>query len=221
MRYEEGKWGANKGLQIARSLLEPIKKEFPQITYSDLWTLGGVVAVQEMQGPTIPWRPGRSDDKPENERPPDGRLPDASQGEQHVRDVFYRMGFNDQEAVALIGAHALGRCHTDRSGYEGPWTFSPTMFTNDYFVKLLEEKWVPKKWNGPHQYEDKSSGNLMMLPADLSLIKDSTFRKYVELYAKDENKFFDAFSKAYSRLLELGFDFDASKKPLEFKRVAQ
>lgn len=26
-----------------------------------------------------------------------------------LRDVFYRMGFNDREIVALSGAHALGR----------------------------------------------------------------------------------------------------------------
>jgi cytochrome c peroxidase len=29
------------------------------------------------------------------------------------------MGFNDQEIVALSGAHALGRCHSDRSGFKG------------------------------------------------------------------------------------------------------
>lgn len=44
------------------------------------------------------------------------------QGSGHVRDIFYRMGFNDQEIVALLGAHTLGRCYTDRSGYEGPWS---------------------------------------------------------------------------------------------------
>jgi catalase (peroxidase I) len=32
------------------------------------------------------------------------------------------MGFDDREIVALIGAHSLGRCHRDRSGFEGPWT---------------------------------------------------------------------------------------------------
>ena len=31
-------------------------------------------------------------------------------------------GFTDQEIVALSGAHALGRCHSTRSGFEGPWT---------------------------------------------------------------------------------------------------
>lgn len=52
------------------------------------------------------------------------------------------MGFNDQEIVALSGAHALGRCHTDRSGFEGPWTFSPTSMTNEYYKLLLNEKCV-------------------------------------------------------------------------------
>lgn len=49
--------------------------------------------------------------------------------------------FNDQEIVALIGAHAVGRCHTDRSGFEGPWTFSPITFTNDFYKLLFDEKW--------------------------------------------------------------------------------
>ena len=39
------------------------------------------------------------------------------------------MGFNDQEIVALSGAHAVGRCHTDRSGFDGPWSFSPVTFS--------------------------------------------------------------------------------------------
>lgn len=54
--------------------------------------------------------------------------------------TFRLLSFNDQEIVALSGAHALGRCHTDRSGFEGPWTFSPTTVTNDYFKLLLDEK---------------------------------------------------------------------------------
>lgn len=48
--------------------------------------------------------------------------------------------FNDQEIVALAGAHALGRCHIDRSGFEGPWTFSPTTFSNEFYNLLWNEK---------------------------------------------------------------------------------
>jgi cytochrome c peroxidase len=66
--------------------------------------------------------------------------------------------------VALIGAHALGRCHRDRSGFDGPWTFSPITFTNDFYKLLFDETWRWKKWDGPKQLEDKGTGTLMMLP---------------------------------------------------------
>lgn len=79
-------------------------------------------------------------------------------------DLLVWCRFNDQEIVALSGAHALGRCHADRSGFDGPWTFSPITVTNDYYKLLFDEKWVWKKWNGPKQLEDKKTHSLMMLP---------------------------------------------------------
>lgn len=68
------------------------------------------------------------------------------------------MNIQRSEIVALVGAHALGRCHPDRSGFDGPWTASPTMFTNNFFTELLGRKWVEKKWKGPKQYIDKETG---------------------------------------------------------------
>lgn len=57
MRFEpESKHGANAGLHIAREKLEKIKKQFPWISYGDLWTLGGVVAVQEMVNTLIKYK---------------------------------------------------------------------------------------------------------------------------------------------------------------------
>ena len=48
--------------------------------------------------------------------------------------------------------------------------------TNDYYRLLLEEKWSPREWNGPHQYQDAGSKSLMMLPTDIALIKDKKFQ---------------------------------------------
>ena len=127
------------------------------------------------------------------------------------------MGFNDQEIVALAGAHALGRCHRDRSGFEGPWTFSPTMLTNDFYTLLVNEKWNWRKWNGPKQYEDKGSKSLMMLPADMSLIQDKAFRKHVERYAKDNDAFFVDFALAIEKLFELGVPFAEGTEKWTFK----
>jgi len=211
MRFDpEGSHGANAGLAVARGHLEKVKQKHPGITYADLWSLAGVVAVESLGGPKIKWRPGRSDKPDKSHCTPDGRLPDASQGAQHLRDIFYRMGLNDKEIVALAGAHALGRCHPDRSGYSGPWTNSPTVFSNDFFVQLLNNKWTKKKWNGPFQYEDPS-GHLMMLPADMALVHDPEFKKYVELYAKDQDLFFKDFAEAFEKLEELGVKFQESK----------
>jgi len=209
IRHEpESKWGANAGLDFARSLLEPIKKKHPEITYADLFTFVGVVAIEAMGGPQIPWRPGRSDDADGKSSPPDGRLPDASQKEDHLRFIFYRMGFDDKDIVALSGAHTLGRCHTNRSGFSGPWTRVPTSFTNEFFRELTENTWTVKKWNGPKQYEDPT-GELMMLESDLALIKDAKFKKYVEKYAKNQDEFFHDFAVAFAKLLELGVPFPA------------
>jgi len=204
MRFEpESLHDANAGLDVARGLMETVKQQFGWISYGDLWTLGGVAAVQEMAGPKVPWRPGRVDGLADKVTP-DGRLPDASQGSDHLRNIFYRMGFNDQEIVALSGAHALGRCHTNRSGYDGPWTFSPTTLTNDYFKLLFDEKWVWKKWSGPKQLEDKKTKTLMMLPTDYVLVQDKSFKGFAKAYADDVDLFFKDFSNAVAKLFELG-----------------
>lgn len=169
-------------------------------------------------GPAVVWRPGRADAASAAACTPDGRLPDASKKADHLRAIFYRMGFNDQEIVALAGAHALGRCHTDRSGFSGPWTFAPTTFSNEYFRLLVEEKWVPKKWDGPAQLVDAKTGSLMMLPADMALVEDPKFRVHVEAYAKDADRFFGDFADAFRKLEELGVPFAADTPSMFFSR---
>ena len=132
---------ANAGLGIVRDLLLPIKKAHPEISYADLWVLAGHVAIEFVGGPSVPFRLGRTDANDNSVCPANGRLPDAAQGAQHLRDVFHRMGFNDKEIVCLSGAHTLGRCHKTRSGFDGPWTTNPLQFDNNYFRLLLNMDW--------------------------------------------------------------------------------
>ncbi|KAK6797979.1 hypothetical protein RDI58_005681 [Solanum bulbocastanum] len=182
----EYKHGANSGLKMAIDLCEEIKARHPKITYADLYQLAGVVAVEVTGGPTIDFVPGRKDSL---SSPEEGRLPDAKQGPQHLRDVFYRMGLSDKDIVALSGGHTLGRAHPERSGFEGPWTKEPLKFDNSYFVELLKE----------------DSEDLLKLPTDKALVEDPQFRTYVELYAKDEEAFFRDYAESHKKLSELGF----------------
>nr|POE47320.1 putative heme-binding peroxidase [Quercus suber] len=224
MRYEaEGGDPANAGLQHARVFLEPVKEKYPWITYADLWTLAGVVAIQEMGGPQIPWKGGRTDYVDDSKLPPRGRLPDAAQGNDHLRSIFYRMGFNDQEIVALSGAHNLGRCHSDRSGFQGAWVNNPTRFSNTYFKLMLGREWKEKTLdNGVRQfvyYDEDAEEELMMLPTDLALLSDPSFRKWVELYADNKDKFFEDFSAVFAKLIELGIIRDGQGKILNSDNV--
>lgn len=230
MRFKpEVEWGANAGLAFAQSLLEPVKKQFPEVSYADLWIFAACVSIEEMGGPKMPFKPGRKDKASGKECPlwegkthTCGRLPGADAGSPdktaaHLRYIFNRMGFNDREIVALSGAHGLGACHTDRSGFWGPWTRAPTTVSNEYFRELVENKWTIKTthkgqpWKGPVQFEDPT-GDLMMLPSDIVLIQDKEFRKTVELYVKDQDAFLKDFGAVCAKLFDLGHDGGAPKK---------
>ncbi|KAG8471469.1 hypothetical protein CXB51_036926 [Gossypium anomalum] len=177
---------ANTGLDIAINLLEPIKEQFPIISYADFYQLAGVVAVEVTGGPEIPFHPGRPD---KEEVPPEGRLPSANKGADHLREVFInQMGFTDKDIVALSGGHTLGRCHKDRSGFDGAWTTNPLIFDNSYYKELLSE----------------TGADIMQLPSDKVLVSDPVFRPFVEKYAADEDEFFADYANAHLRLSELG-----------------
>jgi len=179
------------------------QKNHPEISVADLWIFAGCCAIEFMGGPKIPFSFGRTDAKDGLKCPANGRLPDASQGAEHLRSVFYRMGFNDQEIVALSGGHTLGSCHLVRSGFDGPWTRTPLKFDNVFFKNLLHFEWKKREWDGPLQYTDET-GDLMMLPTDIVLIKDAKFRVYVEAYASNQELFFKDFAAAFGKLIALG-----------------
>eukprot|EP01111_Echinosteliopsis_oligospora_P019004 TRINITY_DN898_c0_g1_i1.p1 TRINITY_DN898_c0_g1~~TRINITY_DN898_c0_g1_i1.p1 ORF type:complete len:459 (+),score=145.02 TRINITY_DN898_c0_g1_i1:86-1378(+) len=195
----------NAGLSIIRDLLLPVKRAHPDISYGDLYTAAACYAIEFLGGPKVPFNLGRSDHDDGAKCPAHGRLPDATKDAAHLREVFSsRMGFTDREIVALSGGHTLGRCHSVRSGFDGPWTTHPLRFDNEYFRNLLNLTWKPRKWDGPLQFEDEETGKLMMLASDMALVEDPKFKAVVEEYAKDEAVFFKDFAAAYAKLLALG-----------------
>jgi len=100
---------ANAGLALMQTILRSVRETFPDLSIADLWTMAGTQAIKLCGGPDIPFRYGRMDAPDGSHCPPNGRLPDAAQGAQHLRDVFYRMGFDDRGIVALSGAHVSFR----------------------------------------------------------------------------------------------------------------
>jgi cytochrome c peroxidase len=59
----------------------------------------------------------------------------------------------------------------------------------------------------------------MMLPTDVALVSDKSFKQWVEKYAKDETLFFKDFSAVIKKLFELGVPFaeNTDQSPMTFK----
>ncbi|TKW39688.1 hypothetical protein SEVIR_1G195800v4 [Setaria viridis] len=219
LRFEpELNHGANAGLINALKLIQPMKDKYPGITYADLFQLASATAIEEAGGPKIPMKYGRVDVTEPEQCPPEGRLPDAGPRDpaEHLREVFYRMGLDDKEIVALSGAHTLGRARPDRSGWgkpetkytkDGPgepggqsWTVEWLKFDNSYFKDMKFLSQLPSK--------EQKDQDLLVLPTDAALFEDPSFKVYAEKYAEDQEAFFKDYAEAHAKLSDLGAKFD-------------
>jgi len=243
IRFEpEINHGANAGLRNAIKLLEPVKEAFPSLSYSDIFQMASCRAIETSGGPKIGVKYGRVDATSPEQCSPEGNLPDAEAGpdgkyggpggtastestepEGHLRKVFYRMGFNDEEIVALSGAHTFGRAYKDRSGLgkektkftdgkrkqpradgtDAPytpggssWTEQFLIFDNSYFVVL----------DDPNADEE-----LLKLSSDRAVFKDEGFRPFAEKFRDSQDAFFESYAKAHKKLSELGSKFEPAE----------
>lgn len=117
--------GANAGLKKAIGYLKQFNEKYPNLSWADLIQLAGATAIECAGGPKMYMRYGRVDTATPTQCPKEGNLPDAEapyhdgadpDAATHLRRVFYRMGFDDREIVALSGAHTIGRAFKERSG---------------------------------------------------------------------------------------------------------
>ncbi|CAD7957497.1 unnamed protein product [Amoebophrya sp. A25] len=243
MRFEpEASFGANAGLGVPRKILSDFRDaKYPWVSISDLWILASYVFLESSNGPVIPFAPGRIDalQSEVEKMPPDGNLPDAEQNKlgddlksnmeaeqaaciAHIRNIFGRMGFSDREMTCLIiGGHAYGRCHPDRSGYAGKWISNPVKWGGREYCMLLQE---PALWrvvdgrcpiasndkvtgvcpvSGQKQYVDKFNKK-MMLFTDMALIWDPSFKQWIDTYAADDALLKKDFGVYFKKLTEFG-----------------
>jgi len=101
--------------------------------------------------------------------------------------------------------------NTFTSGFEGAWTTSPTRWSNQYFTNLLEFDWEKHKGPGGHwQWRPKHKAgsnsteplpDIMMLTADIALLKDPSYLKWVQHYAADEAALTKDFGNAWYKLM--------------------
>jgi len=238
IRFEpELSYGANAGLAKAVNYLKPFAEKYPSVSWADLIQMASAVAVEVMGGPEIEMKYGRvAATGPEacvdgasregfagNAGLPDAMPPfgsGATEPAQHLRDVFTKkMGFTDQEIVAISGAHTVGRVFKDRSGACPFGYTNPTKFTNSEAIARHDGNsgigmagggsWATKWLKFDNEYYNRTAdGDLVWLPTDECLKTDPTFSTFFDLYATDISAFFADYAKAHKKLSELGSVFE-------------
>jgi len=129
-------------------------------------------------------------------------------------EVFGRMGMNDSETASLIaGGHAFGKCHgagVVTSGFEGPWTTTPSKWTNQFLTGMFDEVWektaTPSGGAMQWRTKDRSSAlaGTMRLTTDLALVNDDTYKNLATHWVCDQQKLDIAFAASWKKLVESG-----------------
>ncbi|KAL7527139.1 hypothetical protein ACHAWF_002051 [Thalassiosira exigua] len=231
--------GANAGLSGAVKLLEPVKEAYPGVSYADIFQMASARGILLAGGPAVDMKYGRVDATSPEQCSPEGNLPDAEAGpegkfggpggtastedsaaEWHLRKVFYRMGLNDEDIVALSGAHTFGRAYADRSGLGA----EKTKFTDGSATKLADgsstdaytpggSPWVEDWLVFDNSYfttitDASTDEELLKLTSDKILFQDAGFKPYSEKFAASQDEFFASYAKAHKALSELGSKFE-------------
>lgn len=224
-------YGVEKGLALLKGV-----HAYSGLSWADTIAIAGSEAVFAAGGPRVPVATGRVDadrgdplllKEPvgtcrEATVPGGGRdcrgqadstMPNAGLDSDGLRNFFHRLDFSDEEIVALMGGHTLGRwtsllgvpkeCLKNLNskwerclpyGERLPFVSEdPDTFSNSYFKWLL-------LWN-----ERKIEyGDVHFIPTDVVLVIDDGFREYVQRFAGDKERFYAVWQKAYTKLVSIG-----------------
>jgi L-ascorbate peroxidase len=233
--------GANAGLSGALQLLGPVKEAFPEVSYADIFQMASARSIALAGGPKIDMIYGRVDASDPSQCSPEGNLPDAEAGAAgkyggsggtastedttpngHLRKVFYRMGLNDEEIVALSGAHTFGRAYKTRSGLGAEKTkftdgsAQPKADGSDAKYTPGGSSWTDKWLIFDNSYfhimpDPTADPELLKLSTDKTLFGDDSFRVFAERFRDSQDDFFASYSNAHKKLAELGSKFDPAE----------
>lgn len=195
---EDGSGGANgtlhlpqvlslpehRGVAACVELLKPVKEQFPEISWADLFVYAGAFAVKILGGPDIAIALGRVDG---GKLPTPGRLTLDTMNLAQLKSHFTKLGFNTRELVALSGSHTVGVANGK------PMTEDWFRFNNSFFKALTSG----------------GQAAAMMIPSDRAMTDDPDCMEWIRQYAADEKLFFDDFADAYKKMSLLGAHFES------------
>ena len=212
-----------ENVRLGRPLALVMAMKPDGLSVADAVAVAGAAAVEASGGPRIAIGLGRLDasaaapatlSRPIQQPGDEARdvvkrtLPEPGLSTVGLRRYFRRVGLSDQELVALMGAHTLGRHNTllnmtkaclrnltreclETAPVRAPFEArTPDAFDNSYYSLLLA-------------WDDRSleRGEANFIPTDVALVLDASFRRHVVAFARSEPLFRTTFARAYAKLV--------------------
>ena len=212
-----------ENVRLGRPLALVLSLKPDALSVADAVVVAGAAAVEASGGPRIAIGLGRLDasaaapatlERPIQQPGDEARdvvkrtLPEPGLSTVGLRRYFRRVGLSDQELVALMGAHTLGRHNTllnmtkaclrnltreclETAPVRAPFEArTPDAFDNSYYSLLLA-------------WDDRSleRGEANFIPTDVALVLDASFRRHVVAFARSEPLFRTTFARAYAKLV--------------------
>ena len=212
-----------ENVRLGRPLALVMAMKPAGLSVADAVAVAGAAAVEASGGPRIAIGLGRLDAsaaapavlrRPIQQPGDEARdvvkrtLPEPGLSTVGLRRYFRRVGLSDQELVALMGAHTLGRHNTllnmtkaclrnltreclETAPVRAPFEArTPDAFDNSYYSLLLA-------------WDDRSleRGEANFIPTDVALVLDASFRRHVVAFARSEPLFRTTFARAYAKLV--------------------
>ena len=230
-------WEVNQPQQLARVLetLEKIRSEFngarapKKISLADLIVLGGAAGIEKAATDaghrvTVPFIPGRTDASQEqtdvrsfgslepkadafrNYRKAGTNL-DPVADEELLVDKAQLLGLTAPQMTVLLGGLRVLDVNYNQAK-EGVFTTRPGQLTNDFFVNVLDIKYVWKPVDGDPSFfqgSERATGKAVWTArrADLIFGSNSELRALAEVYACDDaqDKFLSDFIAAWNKVM--------------------
>jgi hypothetical protein len=228
-------------LTIIRDLYDA---EFaPFMSKADYWAAAGnfalikgaVNANLDLEAPSPPlditFFHGRLDDATLLDRTKSIPHPHMPDGLNQLTTFFVdSFGMDQGEAVAIMGAHTLGRARADVSGFRGKWVRNENALDNAYFRDMINRGWTQVRVDGgvcpdtgcwQWVRSDVGGNGVMMMNADMTMAEqvqadeegksqcvttgacadDPTGRPLVETFANDNDAWLRTFSTAWNKMV--------------------
>ncbi|KZF06239.1 hydroperoxidase, partial [Rhodococcus sp. EPR-279] len=218
-------WEVNEPDELAQVIrvLEGIQQSFSgTVSFADLVVLGGVAALEQASGVSVPFTPGRMDATQEQtdvdsfsdlEPKADGFRNFLGKGqklpaEYSLVDRANLLSLSAPEMTVLVGGLRVLGANFGKSSH-GVLTDKVGTLTNDFFVNLLDmgTEWVPAAEEGIYEAKDAATGEKKWTGTrnDLVFGSNSELRALAEVYACDDakDKFVADFVAAWDKVMML------------------